>query len=140
MTHDNAGLVRRLHQHALPDPHDEREVLHAPLLTEAADRIEQLTAERDALKAALAEFVGGEFTRHILKVASPYAAPEMKAEHLVATAERDRMRSEVDAMVAAERERCAKIVADQLPLSASDAMRKFACDAVNAIRQQGEPS
>ena len=38
------GLVRRLRQHALPDPHDEREVLHAPLLTEAADAIERLWA------------------------------------------------------------------------------------------------
>ena len=36
------GLVRRLRQHALPDPHDEREVLHAPLLTEAADALERL--------------------------------------------------------------------------------------------------
>jgi hypothetical protein len=35
-------LVKRLRQHALPDPHDEREVLHAPLLTEAADEIERL--------------------------------------------------------------------------------------------------
>ena len=34
--------VRRLRQHALPDPHDEREVLHAPLLSEAADEIEAL--------------------------------------------------------------------------------------------------
>lgn len=37
-----AGLVRRLRQHALPDPHDEREVLHAPLLMEAADELERL--------------------------------------------------------------------------------------------------
>ena len=35
-------IVRRLRQHALPDPHDEREVLHAPLLSEAADEIEAL--------------------------------------------------------------------------------------------------
>ena len=35
------ALVRRLRQHALPDPHDEREVLHAPLLTEAADALER---------------------------------------------------------------------------------------------------
>lgn len=46
------GLVRRLRQHALPDPHDEREVLHAPLLGEAADELERLwaamvTAHRD---------------------------------------------------------------------------------------------
>jgi len=38
-------LVRRLRQHALPDPHDEREVMHAPLLTEAADEIEKLRDE-----------------------------------------------------------------------------------------------
>jgi hypothetical protein len=35
-------IVRRLRQHALPDPHDGREVLHAPLLREAADEIEAL--------------------------------------------------------------------------------------------------
>lgn len=47
-------LIERLRQHALPDPHDEREVLHAPLLKEAADllesqaaRIAELEAERD---------------------------------------------------------------------------------------------
>jgi len=42
-------LITRLRQHALSDPHDEREVLHAPLLREAADRIEQL--ERDLAEA-----------------------------------------------------------------------------------------
>jgi len=36
------SLVKRLRQHALPDIHDEREVLHAPLLIEAADRITKL--------------------------------------------------------------------------------------------------
>ena len=48
------SIVERLRQHALPDPHDEREVMHAPLLKEAADLIEQqaerikeLEAERD---------------------------------------------------------------------------------------------
>jgi hypothetical protein len=35
-------IVRRLRLHTLPDPHDEREVLHAPLLREAADEIEAL--------------------------------------------------------------------------------------------------
>jgi hypothetical protein len=35
-------IVRRLRRHALPDPHDEREVLHAPLLREAADEIDAL--------------------------------------------------------------------------------------------------
>ena len=39
------NIVKRLRQHALPDPHDEREVMHAPLLKEAADLIEQ-QAER----------------------------------------------------------------------------------------------
>lgn len=38
----NIDIVRRLRQHALPDPHDDREVLHAPLLREAADEIEAL--------------------------------------------------------------------------------------------------
>ena len=35
-------IIERLRKHALPDPHDEREVMHAPLLREAADEIEQL--------------------------------------------------------------------------------------------------
>lgn len=38
-------LVDRLRAHALPDPHDEREVMHAPLLREAADEIERLRNE-----------------------------------------------------------------------------------------------
>jgi hypothetical protein len=37
-------IVQKLRNHALPDPHDEREVLHAPLLTEAANEIERLRA------------------------------------------------------------------------------------------------
>lgn len=35
-------IVKQLRNHALPDPHDEREVMHAPLLKEAADEIEKL--------------------------------------------------------------------------------------------------
>ena len=35
-------IVVRLRQYAFPDPHDEREVLHAPILREAADEIERL--------------------------------------------------------------------------------------------------
>lgn len=42
-------IIERLRKHALPDPHDEREVLHAPMLREAADEIERL---REALKIA----------------------------------------------------------------------------------------
>ena len=34
-------IITLLRQHALPDPHDEREVLHAPLLAEAASRLEE---------------------------------------------------------------------------------------------------
>ena len=41
-TNQPDDLVRRLRQHALPDPHDEREVLYGPLFTEAADAIERL--------------------------------------------------------------------------------------------------
>lgn len=44
-------IIERLRKHALPDPHDEREVLHAPMLREAADEIERL---REALKIASA--------------------------------------------------------------------------------------
>jgi len=35
-------ITRRLRNHAMPDPNDEREVMHAPLLREAADEIERL--------------------------------------------------------------------------------------------------
>lgn len=45
-----SDLVKRLRNHALPDPYDEREVMHAPLLREAADALEQLLAERDEWK------------------------------------------------------------------------------------------
>lgn len=48
-----SDLIQRLNRHALPDPHDEREVLHAPLLREAAAEIERLELERDQIKAAL---------------------------------------------------------------------------------------
>lgn len=39
---DRRSTVRRLLDHATPDPHDEREVLHAPLLREAAIEIGNL--------------------------------------------------------------------------------------------------
>ena len=45
-----SDLVKRLRNHALPDPYDEREVMHAPLLREAADLIESLQAENAALR------------------------------------------------------------------------------------------
>lgn len=44
------SLVERLRKHALPDPHDEREVMHAPLLREAASALEGLQAENERLK------------------------------------------------------------------------------------------
>lgn len=44
-------LVQRLRNHALPDPYDEREVMHAPLLREAADHIEGLEAHVKKLEA-----------------------------------------------------------------------------------------
>lgn len=37
-----SALVRKLRTQALPDPQDDREVLHAPLLRQAADEIERL--------------------------------------------------------------------------------------------------
>lgn len=45
-------LIERLRQHALPDQHDEREVLHAPLLRDAADEIDLLMEQMDSLLAA----------------------------------------------------------------------------------------
>lgn len=39
-------IVQRLRYHAMPDPQDEREVLHAPLLKEAADLIEAYRHKR----------------------------------------------------------------------------------------------
>lgn len=47
------SIVERLRKHALPDPHDEREVMHAPLLREAADLIEQQAARIVELEAAM---------------------------------------------------------------------------------------
>lgn len=38
-------MVERLRQHALPDPQDEREVLHAPVLKAAANLIERLAKQ-----------------------------------------------------------------------------------------------
>lgn len=43
-------LSKRLRSHALPDPNDEREVLHAPLLREAANEIDRL---REALQTVV---------------------------------------------------------------------------------------
>jgi hypothetical protein len=40
-------IIKRIRQHTLPDPHDERGVLHAPLLREAADTIESLCQKLD---------------------------------------------------------------------------------------------
>ena len=42
-------IIKQLRNHALPDPYDEREVMHAPLLRAAADEIEKLRKERDDL-------------------------------------------------------------------------------------------
>ena len=44
------ALVEWLKRHALPDPHDERKVMHAKLLQEAAAAIQQLRSERDKFK------------------------------------------------------------------------------------------
>ena len=38
-------IKRKLEQAALPDPYDEREVLHAPLMKKAAEKISKLEAE-----------------------------------------------------------------------------------------------
>ena len=50
MTTEIDTFVRRLRQAALPDPFDERDVLHAPLLREAADEILKLQATMDVLR------------------------------------------------------------------------------------------
>ncbi len=53
MIHQGAAMtdiVMRLQKHALSDPHDEREVMHAPLLREAADEIETLRAKLETWK------------------------------------------------------------------------------------------
>lgn len=56
-------IVQRLRNHALPDPHDEREVLHAPLLSEAADTIDRLRDElaeaREQIEALRVEYPAG---------------------------------------------------------------------------------
>ena len=46
-------IIERLRQHALPDPHDEREVLLAPLLREAAEEIRNLRRDNEQLQYAL---------------------------------------------------------------------------------------
>jgi len=51
----DADLVEKLRKHALPDPHDEREVLHAPLLRNSANRIERLEKEVSRLQAMVAK-------------------------------------------------------------------------------------
>ena len=53
MTTDVERLVRRLRQHALPDPHDGRSVMHADLFTDAADQLENLKALLDLALAGL---------------------------------------------------------------------------------------
>lgn len=51
------SIVERLLKHALPDPYDEREVMHAQLLREAAERIKELEAELNEQVAAATEYV-----------------------------------------------------------------------------------
>lgn len=46
----HTDLIARLHEWALPDPHDEREVMNAPLLRRAADAIESLEQQVAALQ------------------------------------------------------------------------------------------
>lgn len=53
MTFEPVAIVRRLRQLALPDPHDEREVLHGQLYQAAADVIEQQAKEIESLRAEL---------------------------------------------------------------------------------------
>ncbi len=49
----HADLIARLREWALPDPHDEREVMNAPLLRRAADAIESLEQQVAALTSAV---------------------------------------------------------------------------------------
>ena len=46
-----SDLDIRLRRAALPDPNDEREVMHAPLMHEAAAELARLTAEVERLRA-----------------------------------------------------------------------------------------
>lgn len=48
-------LIERLREWALPDPHDEREVIGAPLLRRAADALESLEQQVAALVAERAK-------------------------------------------------------------------------------------
>jgi len=59
---DFMDIVERLRKHALPDPHDEREVLHAPLLREAAAEIEALRRKLAVIWNALIEPPNVEFS------------------------------------------------------------------------------
>lgn len=49
--HNYEELIERARKQAMPDPNDEREVMHAPLLRELADAIDTLVKERDELLA-----------------------------------------------------------------------------------------
>lgn len=42
-------IVKQLRNHALPDPNDEREVTHAPLLKKAANEIEAMKFALDRI-------------------------------------------------------------------------------------------
>lgn len=53
-------LIRKLEQAALPDPYDEREVLHAPLMNKAAKHIQKLEQEVQRLRDALQEIADGK--------------------------------------------------------------------------------
>jgi hypothetical protein len=49
----HTDLIKRLREWALPDPHDEREVIGAPLLRRAADALESLEQQVAALTEEL---------------------------------------------------------------------------------------
>lgn len=76
-----SDIIVRLHRHALPDPHDEREVMHAPLLREAAEEIRMLRVDAERYRFIRRKFaiVGDEFVA--INLPRPvYRAPDAACE------------------------------------------------------------
>ena len=92
------SLVRRLRKHALLDSHDEREVLHAPLMYKAANEIERL--QRELAECQIAFESGTRAVEENASLQRDLAAAKAVIENIVvsevepAQAEAERLRAE----------------------------------------------
>lgn len=131
MTADVEKMVARLRWHALSDPHDEREVTHAPLLREAADLLESLLSETARLENA---------RNGAVQLAERYRERLLDAERRLFAAEQAREQAVRDAY-----ERAAKVCDWEVEGGRNDndpkwsSCAEYLAEAIRALSQH-EPS